>query len=502
MTQHCTGVQESVIPVSNHPADGMSRRTLLSGLALLGAAGTRARAVPPQAPAEVDPSSLLNKLVRRTTMGLNEYELSQVRSRGYNGYLDYQLNPAAINDSALDVRLQSYSTLTMNYQQLLGVPVELVRNQCVEAAILRAVFSRKQLLERMVEFWTDHFNVTMNDRTIRLKSIEDRTLIRQHALGSFRDLLFGSATSPAMLAYLNNDLNMAGNPNENYARELMELHTLGVGGGYSQQDVIEVARCFTGWHVYPDSAGSLAGTFQFNAALHDPNQKVVLGQTIPARQGQTGIQDGYDVLNILLFHPNTARFIAKKLCRWLLGYEVPQNVEARVAAVFTATGGGISQMIREALRPDHLAAAPPKFKRTWHHFMSFLRAMPVNITSTMIISWSLKAAGMGRFEWPTPDGYPDNLEHWFGLPIARWNFAADVMNMGDPGVVPDVGTFFAGLTTADQIADRIDAAVFGGEWPRHERDRLRDFAGSYASFPSRQREVMGLVMASPSFQWY
>lgn len=498
--------------VSDQPA---SRRSVLTqslsatagtltafwGAAFWGAAD--AQAAPPTPPAEVDPSSLLNKLVRRVTYAETPFELDLARTMGFQGYLDHHLEHLTIDDLAVESRMGDYDTLSMTYQQMLGVTGGQVQNECIEAAIIRAALSHRQLFERMVEFWTDHFNIDMNQsqRLRPLKAIDDRDVIRTHALGNFGALLSASAHSPAMLDYLDNNLSTAGNPNENYARELMELHTLGADGGYTQTDVIEVARCFTGWQFFPDNAGEQAGTFRYNQNVHDTGSKVVLGVTIPARNAALGIQDGQDVLNILLSHPGTAQYVSAKLCRWLLG-DVPQGVVDVVAAAFTTTNGDIKSMIRAALMPDHLAMAALKFKRPWHQFIGCLRMGQTTITSTTSMRSRLLAAGMPRFGWATPDGYPDNTAFWAGLILPRWNFAADLMNSAIGGISHNAPAFFAGLTTADQMADRINADGFGGELPTDQRDRLRDYLLPNVPSSTRQREALGLAMSAPFFQWY
>lgn len=493
-----------VTPEQRRDHRGVSRRDLFAAAGGFAAFwGAVAHAAPPPEAADVDPSSLLTKLVRRLTYGVTDEELNLARSMGYEAYLEYHLYPENIADTAVETQLSALTTLPMTYQAMLGVTGGQVQNECVEAALVRAALSKRQFYERMVEFWTDHFNVAMtDDRLRRLKAIDDRDVIRPNALGNFRTLVDASAHSPAMLDYLDNNLSNAQNPNENYARELMELHTMGVDGGYTQQDVIEVARCFTGWQFWNDSQGANSGTFRYNQNQHDTGQKTVLGHIIPARSAAAGLQDGLDVIAILLDHPSTAKYLSKKLCAWLLGYDVPQGVVDAVAAAYTSSNGDIKSMIRAALRPNHLAQASPKYKRPWHMFVNCLRVAPTTIASTSNLRSQLTSAGMPRFGWSTPDGYPDNLDYWVGLIIARWNFAAQLTNPGFTGVTVNTAGFFSGLTTADQMADKINASAFGGELTQAERDRIRDFLLPNTPTLTRQREALGLAMSSPTFQWY
>ncbi len=312
------------------------------------------------------PQSDTQWLVNRITFGSTAEELALAESLGYEGYLEHHLDYTAIDDSALDARLAAYPTLTMEPWELVPVPAGEARNALIEACVLRSVFSKRQLFERMVEFWTDHFNIDIrNGNDQWLKTVDDREVVRAHALGSFPEMLSASAHSPAMLVYLDNNTNLAGNPNENYARELMELHTMGVDGGFTQRTVEEVARCFTGWTTYGKSTNpeSLAWSFRYRANRHDDNAKVLLGQRIRAGGG---INDGLTVLDILATHPSTARFIARKLSSWFWGYDPPDGLVDSVASTYTVTGGDIKAMLRTLFMSGDAMTAPPKYKRPLH----------------------------------------------------------------------------------------------------------------------------------------
>lgn len=497
-------------PVYPDHSRRISRRELLGWLRHPGAAaaaacwGSAAAIAPARATessADIDPGSMLPRLVRRITYGFNANQLGLANTLGFQGYLEHHLNHLVIDDSAIIARLAGLTTLTMTYQQMIvqNQP-NLVTNELMEAVILRAQLSNRQLFERMVELWTDHFNIRIQDGNQPfLKSIDDRDVIRPNALGTFPALLSASAHSPAMLVYLDNYLSTVGNPNENYARELMELHSMGVTGGYTQQDVQEVARCFTGWTIWGNNQGIIAGTFRFNPLSHDQGQKTVLGNIIPANGG---MQDGVIVLNILAQHPSTASFISRKLCDWLLGPASPQALVNSVAAVYQSTGGDIKSMIRAVITPGSLFDAAPKYRRPFHLYAAAMRALPTAITSTSALRTQLSAAGHLPYSWATPDGYPDDFEYWSGLILPRWNFGASLVNGNVTGSVVDAPGFFAGLTTADQMVDRMSQAMFAGEWTAEERNRIRDYLLPNPPSASRQRESLGLAIASPSFQWY
>lgn len=483
--------------VAKHAAN-LGVMSVLAG----GALSARVEAAPPEVSGDVDPGSVLVKLTKRITMGATLAELALANSFGYQGYLDYQLNAAAIpEDPTLVTRLEALTSLTMTPQQMLALTASQVSNELIEAAIVRGVWSKRQLLERMVECWTDHFNIDIrNESDQYLKTVDDRGVVRPNALGKFPDLLRASAHSPAMLYYLGNNLNRVGKPNENYARELMELHSLGVDGGYTQQDVQEIARCFTGWGLYGLSASDPnSGLFRYRSSDHDNGPKLVLGQTIAAGGG---MQDGETVLNILLAHPSTPKFIARKICRTLLSEAPSQSVIDSVAATYTATGGDIKAMIRTALAPNVLADAPPKYKRPFHVFVSALRALPTAITSTSTLRSRLNAAGHVPFYWSTPDGYPDTLNYWVGLVIARWNFGAALMANQISGVTVNGASFFTGITTAAQTVDKLNAAIFLGEMPAVDQARVKAYLLPDNPSATKKNEAIGLAIGSPSFQWY
>jgi uncharacterized protein (DUF1800 family) len=504
------------MPTTQHGSRQFSRRGFFDSLlgpraaahvpqaitaAALAALATTTNAEPVTNSVDIDPNALLNKLIRRTTFGITQADQLRASQLGYTAYLEEQLNPASIDDSAMDARLASYATLTMTQAQLYALSAGQVVNELTEALILRACFSKRQLFERMVDFWTDHFNIDITIEQCRyLKTLDEKNVIRQHALGSFPAMLTASAQSPAMLRYLDNNTNIATAPNENYARELMELHTLSVTGPYTQNDVREVARCFTGWSFNRATTGASAGAFVFNSNNHDNGQKVVLGNVIPANGG---IQDGFTVLNILAAHPATANFIATKLSRKFLGENVSQSVIAAVAAVYTATNGDIKSMLREVLRHNNLATDyGPRHKRPFHHFVSAIRATGSTVTTTSVMRAQLTAAGNVPYAWGPPDGYPDTLAYWNGLILPRWNWGASMATNGIGGVSFPVETFFAGMTTSAQMLDKINAALFAGEMSTAERTRLQQYLNTNVGSTTTRRETVGLAIGSPSFQWY
>ncbi len=381
-------------------------------------------------------------------------------------YLGEQLDPASIDDDALDERLRSLATLRTATPPLLarfnpprvqlpdafpmctppavtaikpgGGPQPVV-TELQRATFLRAVYSRRQLYERMVNFWENHFSVYINKDADRFYLTSfDRDSIRPFALGNFRTLLGAVAHSPAMLYYLDNwqsgiprgaasgkPVRRPGGLNENYARELLELHTLGVDGGYTQEDVEEVARCFTGWTIYRVND---VGLFMFDPSQHDDGEKVVLGHRIPPGGG---IADGEMVLDILARHPSTARFIATKLARMLVSDDPPQSVVRSGAAAFTKSNGSIAETVRAILQSrEFRRGKDAKIKSPFEYAVSAVRALRAETDgSAAMLTWIARMGG-AMFGRVTPDGYPDRADTWLstGTVLERMNFAIAIAN--------------------------------------------------------------------------
>jgi len=480
-----------------------SRRSLV-GLTTLGAitraatADAQVRQPPmPTRPLALPEAEL--KLVRRITNGVTPADLAEVQGAGYSAYLGAQLQPALIDDTACDGRLAGYTALPQTPQQLYTLDSTTVQRELVEATIIRAIYSRRQLFERMVEFWNDHFNTNINMVGI-LRVLYDRDTIRPNALGSFGELLRATAGAPAMLVYLNNAQSTRTAPNQNYARELMELHTLGVDGGYTQQDVIEVARCFTGWRYNGNTSDARAGTFLYDSTRHDNNAKLVLGNTIASGGG---INDGVTVLRILAEHPSTAAFVSTKLLRWLLRYDPQPALVREVAKAFTRANGNIPSVIERILSYDNVRWAPVLFKRPFTLVVSSLRVTNADVTTASTLRGTyINGMGQGPFNWLAPNGYPHALEYWGGLPLPRWNFAFNLANSSISGAAVDAAALTAGATTAATVAHRIDQLVFAGEMPAADKAALLAYLQPDPPSLSRIRDALGLALASPAFQWH
>ena len=501
-------VAAPVQPVQPAEADDpppQSRRALFAaaaaaGLALFGQprAAQAQRVVRPHVSRPKSPNApgdSLYRLVSRITNGVTEEEMALARRLGFNGYLNHHLRFTAINDHATDAFVAArFPNLQLDGTDLYQQNQTQLMNQLSEATLYRAVYSKRQLYERMVHFWSDHFNIYF-PKVNYLKLLDDRNVIRRHAMGKFPDLLRASAHSPAMLEYLDNTRSRGRNVNQNYARELMELHTMGADGGYTQTDVEEVTRCLTGWTIQG------RGNFFFDATGHDSTQKTVLGAVIPARTGAAGVQDGEQVLTLLLAHPSTARFIATKMIRWLLRYDPPQALVTRVAATFTRTGGDIPSMIRDIMTPANLLAAPAKYKQPYQLVVSAMRATEARTVNASAISGNqLRIIGQPLFQWEDPDGYPDHVDWWSGLVLQRWNFAAYLSGLATGNVTVDVSALMQG-TVAERI-DTIDRRAFGGYMPPALKQHLTRYLEVAPTSSARVRETLALALSSSAFQWY
>lgn len=444
----------------------------------------------------------------RLTFGPRLSERQRVAEIGLANWIEEQLAPEDVDDGPLAWRLRDFDVLELEAATLADLGDRLfddlkpedVTLPLKQATLLRQVYSRRQLYETIVEFWTDHFNISIDKGDCwYLKVVDDREVIRPHALGNFRELLHASAKSPAMLVYLDNQVNEAGQPNENYAREVMELHTLGVDGGYSQQDVMELARCFTGWTVKTDF-GFGRGEFTFDPHIHDPGPKTVLGLHIEPG----GLAEAEQVLDLLAAHPSTARFVCQKLARRFIADEPPRALVERAARAFLQTGGEIKPVLR-AILLDGLPHLEPKFKRPVHFLVSALRALNAETDGGEPLQQLLSRMGQAYYEWPTPDGPPDAAPDWQGNLLYRWKFALALARNELKGTKLDLPHLLAitGAANIEGFIERVSPLALGVPLPARVRDAMTAAlrrAGAGDTPESAAAIVAGLV-ASPAFQW-
>jgi len=338
-------------------------------------------------------------------------------------------------------------------------PAAFVNEELIDNKLLRALYSNRQLEEVLVDFWMNHFNVYNGKAQERqLITSFERDAIRPNAFGKFRDLLLATARHPAMLLYLDNwqsqvprdDIRLPNGPNgaplarpglnENYGRELLELHTLGVDGGYTQQDVIAVARAFSGWTIYDIARYA---EFQFNPATHDRKEKIVLGHTLPAGRGE---QDGVDVIDLLARHPATAKFISRKLAQRFVADVPPAALVDRMAATFTRTDGDIRAVLQTMFTSAEFlseGAWRAKFKSPLEVVISAARALNADVTDTYVLAQRIADLGQPLYGKVEPTGYPNTGEAWAnsaGL-LGRIDFASALTTGQIPGTRVDVSRF-------------------------------------------------------------
>lgn len=455
-------------------------------------------------PSDPNPSKVERMLVDRATYGRNLEELARVEQMGYEGYLEYQLDHTNIPDNSVNAKLGQFPTLNMTPKQILDRFTS-GKNDAIDdlvaATILRSAYSKRQLFEKMVEFWTNHFNIHIQKEGQNfVKPVDDREVIRKHALGNFRDLLSASAHSPAMLAYLDNAASVKDAPNENYARELQELHTIGVDN-FTQQDVQEVARCFTGWSINLNIFSQNLGTFQYYGLLHDNGPKTVLGNAIPAGGGKL---DGEIVLDILTSDPNiaplTARFLGQKLAKYFWGENPPEGMITDIANAYLATNGDIKAMVRAALNRNWMQDAPPKLKRPYDLVMSSLRGIDTEINNYLGVRIALYLMGHHPFDWPAPNGYPDSDNYWSGLLLPRWRYGA-LLFLQTGQVTMDLDSFMA-AQTVDDFLDEVLRVIYGNKMSKKDRKFLGQYLEAFPNSEFRRMETLGLSMSVSGFQWH
>jgi uncharacterized protein (DUF1800 family) len=452
---------------------------------------------------EIDP---VFHLLSRAGFGPWPGDIERIKAQGTKAWIEEQLEPDKIDDKLCDLRARRFESIFLDPGMCYEFKREALRKDLCRYHLLRSVYSKRQLLESMVEFFSDHFNIYIEKGDcIYLKATDDRSVIRKNALGRFRDLVLSSATSPAMLVYLDGKENKKegphGIPNENYARELLELHTLGVDGGYTQKDVYEAARCLTGWRLH---SGSRRGTAYFDAGLHDDGEKIVLGKKIPAGGGE---KDVLVLVDIACNHPSTAKYIAKKLVAHFVSEDPPAALTRRVAERFTESGGQIKPMLREILySPEFKASAGSKLKRPFQYVVSCLRATGADTMAGDPVLEFLTRMGHGPFQYPTPDGYPTEANPWLGTLLWRWNFAFALCSntVESANVSLDSLCSAVGLESIGSFKNAPDIlfAYFAGRRPTQaESVSLKQYAAQRdLNNENGRAELIGLILSSPAFQ--
>jgi uncharacterized protein (DUF1800 family) len=397
--------------------------------------------------------------ISRLSFGPTPGEIERVESIGVEKYIQEQLNPNTIPaSSTLDSQLAQLSTLNLSTTELgavygatrkvlpaerpqLELNIRKVAEERNQAKLFRAIKSPRQLEEVMTDFWYNHFNVSTYKGISRVWTGNyEQTAIRPHAFGKFRDLLEATSRHPAMLHYLDNWQNTTPNPNpkaknrgglnENYARELMELHTLGVKGGYSQKDVTSLAQIFTGWGYLPaNTKKGVPFTFYFDPNRHDSSPKTLLGKPITGK----GEQEVEQALDILAKNPATAKFVSYKIAQRFVSDNPPVTLVDRMKTRWLQTDGDIKAVMTTMLNSKEFWASTAqrsKFKTPLEYVVSAARATGSNIEETKFLNGQLSGFGMPLYGCQTPDGYKNTREAWLNenSTIQRINFASHLAN--------------------------------------------------------------------------
>ena len=441
--------------------------------------------------------------LNRISFGATPAMYDRVRQIGLDAFIDEQLHPENISDDATDKLMSNFSTLTMTPSERLQ---DLQKGQSVQeliaATLIRQWHSDRQLFEMMVDFWSNHFNIYVGKGLCRvLKTDDDLKVIRPNAFSKFGDILNASAHSPAMLFFLDNAESRKEAPNENYARELMELHTISVNGGYTQKDITEIARAFTGWTIYgQNSLFGEPGTFVFAPKFHDTGEKHVLNLDIPAGGGE---DDGTKVLDMLAHHPMTAQFISTKLARHFVADNPDPALVSTLANVFTQSDGDTRAVLKAIFQSDAFKnSAGQKLKRPLEFMISALRLTDTTFTRrSQQLTNHLKLLGQVPFTWESPNGFPDVAGFWAntsGL-LERWNFGMLLTSGKIDGAKVDMKNLTKDAQSAQDVVDVLSQQFLGAKLPDDARSILLDFA-SQGELGKNLADIAGLILGSPYFQ--
>jgi len=428
----------------------------------------------------------------------------------------------------------------------LNNPEQVVDEELVQGKLLRATYSARQLQDVMTDFWFNHFNVFLGKDADRfLVTSYERDVIRPHAMGKFEDLLVATAESPAMLYYLDNWLSVGPNSdvangigkrgnkgaarkrarqngpvrqakgkrnglNENYGRELMELHTVGVNGGYTQNDVTEVARVLTGWTIKQPKDGA---AFKFDERMHEPGEKTVLGHHIKAN----GQKEGFEVLHILAHHPATAKFVCTKLAMRFVSDNPPPQLVDRMTQTFLKKDGDIREVLRTMLRSPEFWSQDSyraKVKTPLEFVVSALRASGAEVTDAMTLARQLQNLGMPLYGMQPPTGYSMKADTWVNSSalLGRMNFALALTAGKLKGVqVSPEHAFGTAAMPVDpmQTLALLETSLLDGDVSKQTHDtiaaRLEDPTIAQRKLddpvhPPNVGAIAGLILGSPEFQ--
>jgi Protein of unknown function (DUF1800) len=459
----------------------------------------------------------------RFAFGPTPGQSERVAKLGLNRWFEQQLEPPGTLDPELARALAPYRDGLVPPLELLdrfgdsddepfrqrvkNLDVRTVLGSIALAELVRHVESQRQVEEVMVDFWTNHFNVFARKGLVRLFAGDylERAL-RPHALGRFHDLLLATAQHPAMLVYLDNARSVVSRAgtrrglNENYARELLELHTLGIDGGYTQRDVTELARILTGWSVKRPREG--APEFVFRARAHDRGAKSVLGVEFPAGHGE---EEGFALFAMLANHPSTARHLATKLCARFVADDPPGECVDAAARAYVASHGEIRAVLRAIFAsPSFWSAAErrAKLKSPVELVASTLRALGGHPDGTLRLARALGALGEPLLLEPVPTGYPEAEREWLGASnlLTRMNFATAVASGALPGAQLELDPLLPLELGASELTTRAGELLLGADASPKTLDAVREELAGVDDASERRALAVALLVGSPEFQ--
>ncbi len=504
-------------------------------------------------------------LLKRATYGPRPDDIARVMEIGATAWLDSQMDPAHIDDAAFETRLSDYDAATMTPTQLLaeyppprvlqeqlgendsltpqrlrqlmreqGVsPPGRILGELASVRLQRAVYSERQLEAVMTDFWFNHFNVFWGKGPTRwLVADYENTAIRAHVFGKFEDMLQATASHPAMLVYLDNwrsagsesqAARFAGRRggtlglNENYARELLELHTLGVEGGYTQEDVVEVARAFTGWTL--DDGREWGRTmrrelnqrrsgvpervdFKFRPQMHDIGPKTVLGRSLPSGRG---VEDGLQVLHMLALHPSTARHLATKLVQAFVSDSAPTALIDEIAGIYLETEGDLGAVTRALFTAEQFYdrdSVDAKVKSPFELIASALRMSGADVGPSRRLFGALRELDHVPYLEPAPTGYPDTNPEWVssGAMLQRLNLGLALAAGQFDNV--NLNLLAESSMTIDPVVTVLDALLPAADTEQLESVVRADLEMNANTTRERNMRTIGLVLGSPEFQYH
>ena len=442
-------------------------------------------------------------VLNRMSFGPRPGEVDKVvADGGWEKWVEAQLKPESIEDGAMEDELpQRYPWLKLNLQEIKAkYPIAYqqeyhpeLRQGLRNTVLHRAVASNRQFKEVMAEFWRNHFFVNQPSKDAPTRSWTaidyEEQVIRKHVFGNFKQMLYASATHPAMLEYLDNYLSKANAWNENYAREVMELHTLGADRGYTEADVLELSKVLTGWTYDRDLK------FTFRQDWHQGGTKKVLGRQFPGGQ-----QGGEQALYMLATHANTAQFISEKLCRFLVNDNPPPALVRKVAGVFRDSGGDLPKVYRAIVTsPEFFERGNyrAKFKTPFEFTVAALRATDAKLADGTETCNVIAKMGQPIYDCDDPTGFYDQAEAWMdaGVLTSRWDYAWKMCRGSVRGVkVPD--EFLAKYSALDPTAarDQMVQDVIGADIGDRTAQALTEAGGG------DRKRMLAILLGSPDFQ--